>query len=50
MSKVKPQVIDDEEHERVHDKVAAVDVAKDAGVVCTRTRPGPAPGAAPSGR
>ena len=37
MSKVKPQVIDDEEHERVHDRVAAVDVAKDAGVVCTRT-------------
>jgi transposase len=37
VSKVKPQVIDDEEHERVHDRVAAVDVAKDAGVVCTRT-------------
>ena len=36
MSKVKPQVIDDEEHERVHERVAAVDVAKDAGVVCTR--------------
>jgi transposase len=38
------QVIDDEEHERVHDRVAAVDVAKDAGVVCTRvphpSRPG----------
>ncbi len=32
----RPQVIDDEEHERVHDRVAAVDVAKDAGVVCTR--------------
>jgi hypothetical protein len=29
-------VIDDEEHERVQDRVAAVDVAKDAGVVCTR--------------
>jgi transposase len=44
VSKVKPQVIDDEEHERVHDRVAAVDVAKDAGVVCTRmphrSRPG----------
>jgi hypothetical protein len=26
-----PQVIDDEEHERVHDWVAAVDVAKDCG-------------------
>jgi transposase len=41
---VKPQVIDDEEHERVHEKVAAVDVAKDAGLVCTRmphpARPG----------
>ncbi len=33
----RPQVIDDTEHVRVHDKVAAVDVAKDAGVVCTRT-------------
>ncbi len=30
------QVIDDQEHERVHERVAAVDVAKDAGVVCTR--------------
>jgi transposase len=40
----RPQVIDDEDHERVHDRVAAVDVAKDAGVVCTRiphrSRPG----------
>jgi len=40
----RPQVIDDTEHERVHDKVAAIDVAKDSGVVCTRTphpsRPG----------
>jgi transposase len=40
----RPQVIDDQEHERVHDRVAAVDVAKDSGVVCTRTphrsRPG----------
>ena len=39
-----PQVIDDEEHERVHERVAAVDVAKDSGVVCTRmphpSRPG----------
>jgi transposase len=33
----KPQVIDDEEHERVFDRVAAVDVAKAAGMVCTRT-------------
>lgn len=30
------QVIDDEEHERVYEWVAAIDVAKDAGVVCTR--------------
>jgi hypothetical protein len=40
----RPQVIDDEEHERVYEKVAAVDVAKDSGVVCTRmphpSRPG----------
>ena len=44
MSTVKPQVTGDEEHERVHDRVAAADVAKDAGVVCTRmshrSRPG----------
>jgi transposase len=45
VSKAKPQVIDDEEHERVHERVAAVDVAKDTGMVCTRT-PHPArPGA-----
>jgi transposase len=31
-----PQVIDDEEHERVLEKVAAVDVAKASGMVCTR--------------
>jgi len=39
-----PQVIDDQERERVHDRVAAVDVAKDSGMVCTRaphpSRPG----------
>ena len=40
-----PQVIDDEEHERIHDKVAAIDVAKDAGVVCTRTPHPSRPGA-----
>ena len=45
MSKARPQVIDDEEHERVHDRVAAVDVAKDAGVVCTRTPHPSRPGA-----
>jgi transposase len=40
----KPQVIDDEEYERVFDTVAAVDVAKKDGVVCLRgphaSRPG----------
>jgi len=40
----KPQVIDDQEHERVFDRAAAVDVAKASGVVCTRlphpSRPG----------
>ena len=40
----RPQVIDDEEHERMYEKVAAVDVAKDSGMVCTRlphpSRPG----------
>jgi transposase len=41
----RPQVIDDEQHERVHDRVAAVDVAKDAGVVCTRTPHPSRPGA-----
>jgi transposase len=39
-----PQVIDDQEHERVFEKVAAVDVAKAPGMVCTRlphpSRPG----------
>ena len=44
MSKARPQVIDDEERERVHERVAAVDVAKDTGMVCTRlphpARPG----------
>ena len=41
----RPQVIDDQEHERVHDRVAAVDVAKDAGVVCARTPHPSRPGA-----
>ena len=40
----RPQIIDDKDHERIHDRVAAVDVAKDSGVVCTRvphpSRPG----------
>jgi hypothetical protein len=41
----RPQVTGDQEHERVHHWVAAIDVAKDTGMVCTRT-PHPArPGA-----
>jgi len=44
VAKVKPQVIDDEQHERVYERVAAVDVAKDSGMVCSRmphpSRPG----------
>jgi hypothetical protein len=40
-----PQVIDDQEHERVFERVAAVDVAKAAGVVCTRTPHPSRPGA-----
>ena len=39
-----PQVIDDKEHERVFDRVAAIDVAKKDGTVCMRlphpSRPG----------
>ena len=45
MGKAKPQVIDDQEHERVYDRVAAVDVAKDSGMVCTRTPHPSRPGA-----
>jgi hypothetical protein len=45
VSRTKPQVIDDEEHERVHERVAAVDVAKDTGMVCTRTPHPSRPGA-----
>ncbi|HMI25549.1 MAG TPA: transposase [Streptosporangiaceae bacterium] len=41
----RPQVIDDEDHERVHDRVAAIDVAKDSGMVCTRTPHPSRPGA-----
>lgn len=39
-----PQLIDDQEYERVFERVAAVDVAKASGMVCTRgphpSRPG----------
>jgi transposase len=45
VSKLKPQVIEDEDHERVFERVAAVDVAKASGVVCTRKPP-----AGPGGR
>ena len=45
MTTMKPRVIDDQEHERVHDRVAAVDVAKDTGMVCTRTPHPSRPGA-----
>jgi transposase len=34
--KVKPQVIEDDEHQRVYERVAAVDVAKASGMACTR--------------
>ena len=36
MGKAKPQVIDDDEQQRVFDRVAAVDVAKATGMVCVR--------------
>lgn len=36
MGKAEPQVIEDDEHQRVFDRVAAVDVAKATGVVCVR--------------
>jgi transposase len=40
-----PQLIDDQEHEQVFAKAAAIDVAKAAGVVCTRTPHPSRPGA-----
>jgi transposase len=40
-----PQLIDDEGHERIFEKVAAVDVAKATGMVCTRTPHPSRPGA-----
>ena len=40
-----PQEVQDEEYEQVWERVAAVDVAKASGVVCTRV-----PGDGPSGR
>jgi len=40
-----PQEVEDEAYERVWERVAAIDVAKATGVVCTRV-----PGDGPSGR
>ena len=41
---VEPQEIEDEEHEQILERVAAIDVAKASGMVCTRVphpaRPG----------
>jgi transposase len=34
--KVRPQVIEDDDHQRVYERVAAVDVAKASGMACTR--------------
>ena len=36
MGKAQPQVIEDDEHQQAYQRVAAVDVAKAAGMVCTR--------------
>jgi transposase len=36
VSKPGPQVIEDEEHQRVFERVAAIDVAKASGMVCVR--------------
>jgi len=36
VSKPRPQVIEDEEHQRVFERVAAIDVAKASGMVCVR--------------
>jgi hypothetical protein len=36
VSKPKPQVIEDEEHQRVFERVAAIDVARASGMVCVR--------------
>ena len=41
----RPQVIDDQEHERVRERVAAIDVAEDSGMVCTRLPHPSGPGA-----
>jgi transposase len=41
---IEPQEIEDEEHEQILDRVAAVDVAKASGMVCTRVPHGDRPG------
>ena len=41
----RPQVIDDEKHERIHDRAGAAGVAKDSGMVCTRSPHPSRPGA-----
>ena len=41
---MEPQEIEDEEHEQVLQRVAAVDVAKEAGMVCTRVPHAARPG------
>ncbi len=38
-----PQVIDDEPHERIYDRVAGIDVGKREATVCTRHRRGHRP-------
>ena len=39
-----PQEVQDEEYERVYERVAAIDVAKASGVVCMRLRDPARPG------
>lgn len=40
---LEPQEIEDEKHEQILERVAAIDVAKASGMVCTRgAAPGPA--------
>ena len=41
-----PQQVEDEEYERAWERVAAIDVAKASGVVCTRVPDEDRPGAA----
>ena len=45
MAKMRPQVIEDEQHEQVYERVAAVDVAKASGMVCARVPQESRPGA-----